>query len=68
MIKDKIHKEMIVQKHTQTSLVRSVNNLNKNNKLTQPQLSNFLLGKMGLSVNYIEAMFEVLNIKLIKIL
>ena len=68
MIRYKIQQEMILQKFSQTGMVRSVNKLSNSNKLTQPQLSNFLHGKKGLSINYIEAIFEVLNIKLIRII
>lgn len=66
MIKDKIQEEMILQKFSQTGMVRSVNKLSSSNKLTQPQLSNFLHGKKLLSISYVEAIFEVLEIKLIR--
>ena len=59
---------MILQNFSQTGMVGLVNKLSSSNKMTQPQLSNFLNGKKGLSINYIEAIFEVLKIKLIRML
>jgi transcriptional regulator with XRE-family HTH domain len=68
MIKDKIQDEMIVQGFSQAQLIRAVNKLNKPKTLTPAQLSNFLSEKKSLSIYHIESIFEVLNIKLVRIL
>jgi transcriptional regulator with XRE-family HTH domain len=68
MIKEKIQDEMFSQRLTQRKLVEKVNNLNKEHTLTPAQLSNFLSGKKTISHYHIESIFEVLKIKLIRIL
>jgi transcriptional regulator with XRE-family HTH domain len=68
MIKEKIHEEMILQNISQAELVRLSNRFNKNKILTSSQVSNFLSGKKLLSIYHIESIFEVLNIKLVRIL
>lgn len=67
MIKQKIKTEMLLQKISQKKLVETVNKLDSSNKLTQSQLSKYLSGESK-SIKYLDSIFEVLEIKLIKIL
>ena len=68
MIKEKIHEEMNLQKLSQAELIRRVNKLNQNKTLTPSQFSNFINKDKSLSIYHLQSIFEVLNIKLVRIL